>query len=184
MPGASRTEEPRGSRAQAAPTSASHAVRAVRGRLPGPNQRGVRGTRDESRARTVERAVRIPVRHIFLRLLPVRDSEQSDIAPDRRPPVDRPHLADVGSGRVIDGIRQERARALRSPLSARSGRGGILSRDTLLSVVLVPSAATGSSDRLLPDGVAGCEHHRRAAVGLDPGPRARLRTLELAVAAA
>ena len=152
-------------------------------RLSRPGERRHRQPDDERRPRSLAVRIRLECRAVLLRLFPGGSAEQSGLAGDRRPQVDRPHPDHLGPDLGRDGVRGRPGEFRRDALPARPRRGRLHARRVPLLHLLVPGTRPRQGDSGIPARHPDREHHRRADLEFTARLRRPGRPARLAVAA-
>src|SRR5437899_3551265 len=126
-------------------------VRPLRGRLPRPHQRRLRGAPDVAGPGLHGDRLRPRRGHLLPRLLPLRGAEQPDHAPGGRARVDGAHHDLLGRHLGGDDARARRDELLRPPFPPGRRRSGLLPRHDPLPHVLVPGRRAGARGGALHD---------------------------------
>ncbi len=165
---------------RAAPAAVSLPL--LRGQFPRPGECRLRRALYERRSRLQPVGVRRRRRHLFRRLYPVRDSEQSGDAEIRRAHLDRAHHDQLGHRRHRHGLCQRREELLCDALSLGRRGSGVLPRHHPLSHLLVSGAGARAHRLAVHGGGAACHHGRRTGVGCAAGDARAARAEGLALA--
>src|SRR5215469_58441 len=143
-------------------------LRHLRRRLCRPHQYWLRRPHYEQGPSDCQPAVRLPQRHLLLRILLIRNPQQLPAAQNRRARLDRTHSAHLGTHRHPDGLRRKRPPTLRNAVFAWPRRSRILPRNRSLPHLLVPSARYGTNRSAVHDRPPGDKHRRRSDLRRDP----------------
>ena len=154
----------------------------LRRRLPGPHQCRFRLTPDEPGTRAERGRLRFRRRHLFCRLLRLRNTQQSDAATHRRAYLDQPNRNFVGRGRDGDGAGARRQKLLLTALSARRCRSRIFPWHYLLPHALVPRTRARPCNFDVHDRNADRGRDRGSVIGSAVVDARRMASLGLAMA--
>ena len=158
-------------RPQNPPPPHSVSLRHLRRRLCRSHQYWLRRPHHEQGPGDCQPAVRLPQRHLLLRILLIRNPQQLPAAQNRRARLDRTHSAHLGTHRHPDRLRPKRPPTLRNAVFAWPRGSRILPRNRSLPYLLVPSARYGTNRRAVHDRPAGNKHRRRSDLRRDPRSR-------------